>query len=142
MNEPVSRKELRKMSSSLWPHNPFIDQDGVIRVGSRLVHAQIKDEAKFPAILPRKDKNVQDLIRQVHGEERHAGAKHVLCQLRQRVWILQGLQEVKGVIGKCVFCQRQYKEACGQKMAVLPPERVMTTAPFASSGVDTSGIHQ
>ena len=45
MNVPDSRKELRKKlrkeASSLRPHNPFIDQDGVVRVGSRLVHAQI-----------------------------------------------------------------------------------------------------
>ena len=82
---------------------------------------------------------MKSLIRKVHREESHAGAKHVLCQLRRRVWILQGLREVQKVIRVSVVCQRKLKEPLSQKMAPLPLERVSMTAPFFSAGLDMMG---
>ena len=79
------------------------------------------------------------MIRQIHEAEGHAGAKHVLCQLRQTTWILQGLQATKSTINKCVKCQKMKKKACSQRMAPLPEERVSTTAPFRNCGIDIMG---
>ena len=124
INAPNLRKEMGRKASPLAPHNPFLDSDGLIRVGSRLMFAPIEEEAKFPILLPKGDPNVKDLIRQTHGDEWHAGAKHVLCQLRKRVWVLQGLQEVKKVLNTCVKCQKLRKNPCNQKMGVLPEMRV------------------
>ena len=111
IHRPDSRKEMAKKDSPLTPHNPFLDEDGVIRVGSRLMYAEMEAEAKFPAILPKEDRNVQDLIRWQHEKDQHAGNKHVLCNLRQRFWILQGMQAVKKVINKCLRCQKMKKSA-------------------------------
>ena len=86
ISRPDQREEISEKSSPLAPHNPFMDKDGMLRVGSRLVHAEMGEEARFPVLLPKKDENVKSLIRHVHRQERHAGAKHVLCQLRKKVW--------------------------------------------------------
>ena len=39
--------------TSLQKLDPFLDKDGVIRVGDRIRRADINDETKFPIILPR-----------------------------------------------------------------------------------------
>ena len=121
---------MTKKDSPLTPHNPFMDEEGVIRVGSRLMYAEIDEEAKFPAVLPKDDENVRELIRWQHMKDQHAGNKHVLCTLRRRFWILQGLQAVKKVVDRCMACQKLKKTVCQQKMAPLPIERTTTTAPF------------
>ena len=73
-------------SKSLRHHNPFIDDKGLMCIGSRLVNADISDEAKFPAILTPKDENVRSLIFHVHAREMHAGPKHSLNAIRQCYW--------------------------------------------------------
>ena len=108
-------------------------------MGSRLVNATIPEEAKFPAILPKEGEEVKALIRKYHREERHAGAKHTVCQMRQRFWILQGMQATKKEINRCVICQKAHKAPESQKMAPLPIERVSQTAPFYNTGVDMMG---
>ena len=84
VDQPNGRRELSMEKSKIRLLNPFVDASGTIRIGSRLVNSSINDATKFPAILPRKDANVRNLIRQCHQTERHAGPKHVLTQLRQR----------------------------------------------------------
>ena len=71
---PNSRTEVLKRGSQLNAHNPFLDQDGLIRVGSRLIHSDLPEEAKCPAILPKGDSNVVDLIRETHKLDMHSGA--------------------------------------------------------------------
>ena len=75
INNPDSRKELLIKSSALLKLNPFMDAQGVVRVGSRLAKAKIPEEKKFPAILPRKDENVRTWIRYNHTRELHAGVE-------------------------------------------------------------------
>ena len=136
---PNSRGEMLKRGSPLNSHNPFLDEDGLIRVGSRLIYSDLPEEAKCPVILPKGDSNVTDLIRETHCREMHSGAKQVLCTLREKVWVLQGLQAVKKVISSCVQCQKIKKKPCEQKMAPLPRARTTTTAPFHHCGVDIMG---
>merc|ERR1712074_203409 len=112
----IKNKEMRKL-------NPFVDDDGILRVGSRLENADIAHDAKFPFILPPKDENVKSLIRHYHHNDFHAGAKHTLCQLRQFVWITKGLQAVKSVVNTCFRCQKNFKKNANQRMAKLPSKR-------------------
>ena len=74
--------------NSLRHHIPVVDEKGMMRVGSRLVNADIGHDEKYPMILPSKDPNVASLIHYEHHQDLHAGPKHVLCQLRRFVWIL------------------------------------------------------
>ena len=81
LRAPNQRREISTKSSPLSPHNPFIDKDGLLRVGSRLIYAHIKEDAKTPILLPKEDSNVKSLIRHVHRQEIDASSKHVLNQL-------------------------------------------------------------
>ena len=138
ISSPLARNEVRR-SSSLYPLNPFLGADDLIRVGSRLVHANINDESKFPSILPKKDSHVDALIRQVHHDMHHAGPLQVHSALRRRFWIIYGLPTVKRVLSKCPECQKATKAPQAQKMAPLPESRVVNTHAWDSSGVDMMG---
>ena len=72
INNPDGRKELLIKSSALLKLNPFMDAQGIVRVGSRLAKAKMSEEKKFPAILPRKDENVRAWICYNHTRELHA----------------------------------------------------------------------
>ena len=63
IRSPNSRAEMIKKGSPLSPHNPFMDDQGLIRVGSRLINSDLTAEAKCPTILPKNDANVTDLIK-------------------------------------------------------------------------------
>ena len=126
-------------SNKLRTHNPFIDQEGTMRVGSRLMNADIEYEAKYPIILPPKDENVKAMVRDIHEREGHSGSKHTLNQIRRKYWINRGLQTTKSVIQKCAVCQKKFKSPMTQKMAPLPAPRVTQMAPFEETGVDLMG---
>ena len=57
-DRPNSRKEMSSKSSKLRLLNPFVGKDGLIRVGTRILYADVDDQAKYPVILPRDDGNV------------------------------------------------------------------------------------
>ena len=130
---------MQHIDSKVRALNPFVDKNGFLRVGSRLVKADIDEVAKAPAILPRKDNIVRSIIRYFHQRDLHAGPKHVLNELRQTMWILQGGQEVRSVLSKCTTCQRAFKRPMEQKMGVLPEVRVTQGHPFAAIGIDMAG---
>ena len=139
INKPDDHKELRDKESKLHPHNPFLDEDGLLRVGSRIMMAPIAIDTRCPVLLPQTELNIQHMIRMIHFENKHAGAKFVLNELRQKVWILKGLTEVQKVVKSCIVCQTMLKPPCKQKMAQLPATRLETTAPFATTGIDCAG---
>ena len=139
VNQPDAHIEMACRDSKIRALNPFVDSEGVIRIGSRLTNSSIDAAAKFPVILPRKNAHVRDLIRAQHLTDLHAGPKHVLTQLRQSVWILQGMQEVKSVVASCIQCQKAFKKPLEQKMDVLPATRVTPGVPFESTGLDLMG---
>ena len=139
VRETDRRAQMSLKASPFSPHNPFMHKDGLLRVGSRLVYTPLKEEAKYPILVPKGDPDVQGYIRHVHRQDRHASTKHVLCQTRQKVWILHGLQEVKKTIKSWVVCQRMRKKPCSQQMAPLPESRVSMTAPFTHCGINLMG---
>lgn len=66
------RKEIRhrntsmKGSSSLYRLDPFLDKDGVLRVGGRIRKASIAEEVKHPIILPRRGHILWLIIKHFH----------------------------------------------------------------------------
>ncbi|KAL1241962.1 Zinc finger CCHC domain-containing protein [Trichinella spiralis] len=69
-----SRESLDKaMTKMLCGLNPFLDEFGVLRVDGRLGRAQLEEETKFPALLPRKGIIVDLLIIREHNRQLHAG---------------------------------------------------------------------
>lgn len=102
----ISRQFPLKKTSKIKSLNPFIDKDGVLRVGERLNNAPIPWDAKHPIILT-KDHLVELIIRQTHLRCLHGGVQSTLFLLRQNFWVIGGKNLVRKIIHECVICIKQ-----------------------------------
>jgi hypothetical protein len=132
-------QSLKQVKGNLKPLTPFLDSEGIIRVGGRLQNASLPFAAQHPAILPQQSVVTALIVRNEHLCLLHAGQKLVLCSLRQRFWIIDGLRTVKKVIHKCVICFRLKATANTQLMGSLPTARVTACRVFGRVGVDFAG---
>ena len=113
------KKASIKSNSCIHRLDPFID-NGILRVGGRLKHADLPHETKHPATLPQKSHVTTLLIRHAHTRLGHSGRGHFISSLREKYWIINVNTAVRHVISKCVFCRRNYSRPNEQKMADLP----------------------
>ena len=138
----AKKSEIRK-SSTLFRLDPFLDKDGLIRVGGRLGNSQeFGENFKHPIILPKKSFIVELIIRNAHKKVAHAGRGITLNELRSRYWIVSANSAVRHLISKCVVCRRLRGTTGEQKMADLPEERITAAPPFTYCGVDLFGPFQ
>ena len=100
------------------------EEDGLIRVASKLLHRQDSEEFRLPVLLPSKHVLIQQLILEEHVRSKHAGAQFLMAKLREKCWILQGRKSIKQVIGKCVICKRFSSKPLTVPTAALPEHRV------------------
>ena len=68
-------------SSSICKLSPFIGEDGLMRVGSRLQYADLSYDEKFPILLP-KGHVALLIIRYHHELMKHAGVNLLIASLR------------------------------------------------------------
>ncbi|XP_076660082.1 uncharacterized protein LOC143363371 [Halictus rubicundus] len=126
-------------SSALSPLNPFIDKDGLLRVGGRLAHSKLTYSEKHPLLLPKGHHVTNLIIRHHHLQNFHSGIQATLHSIRQRYWIPSGRNSVKHIIHACVTCRRAKPTTIDYLMGDLPKDRVNCTRPFLHSGVDFCG---
>ncbi|GFY26443.1 integrase catalytic domain-containing protein [Trichonephila clavipes] len=88
----MSLKENNRVSaeSLIKSLNPFLDIDGVLRVGGRLCNSDLNFECKFPVILPCNHKLTNLIVEYFHLKYFHLGPQALLYQVRQRFWPLRG----------------------------------------------------
>ena len=139
----LSRKEQNaKISrqSSLLKLDPFIDEEGLIRVGGRLEYSTLPFEVKHPIVLPRSSQVTDLIIDHFHKKVKHQGKGMTMNEIRSNgLWILGLNAAVASYIYKCVQCRRQRRPTEGQKMANLPEDRVESAPPFTYCGTDCLG---
>ena len=134
----LTRSGVVRKNSSVFRLDPFL-KDGLLRVGGRLKHGKLTDDATHPVLLPQKNHITTLIVRHCHESLKHAGRNHVLATLRQKYWIIHSNSVVRGLIWRCVTCRRLRKPQEDQKMSDLPNERLSTDPPFTHSGVDLFG---
>jgi hypothetical protein len=132
-NKPLSKK------SRLLTLCPFLDKDGLLRVGGRLRNANIPQNQKTPVLLPRQSPLTDMLIKSLHLQYLHAGPTLLLSILQQKYWILRARDAVRFHIHKCVTCTKLAAVTQQQFMADLPSSRVIPCRAFQKCGVDYAG---
>ena len=125
-------------SSRISQLNPFIGDDKLLRMGSRLQMAKLSYTAKYPIILPKCHLSVL-IARHFHVSLKHAGVNSMLVRLRDEFWIIGARQMCKRVKACCVRCRRMDAPAITQPMAPLPRFRVCEAPVFSSVGIDHAG---
>lgn len=129
-----------KKCSSLYRLDPYLDTDGLLRVGGRLRNASISEGAKHPVILPRRSHITQLILQYCHEAIKHQGSGMTHNEVRQRgYWIIGGTSAVSYLVSRCVICRRLRSIPLKQKLADLPQDRVEPAAPFTYSAVDYFG---
>lgn len=121
---------------------PFVDTEGVIRIGGRLRNAEINVHQQYPVLLPKKCALTNILIRHFHITYLHAGQQLVSSLISQKYWILSSRSAIRHIIFKCVVCARHRATAPQPIMADLPSFRVRPCRPFSNVGVDFAGPFQ
>lgn len=134
----LTNKGINK-KSKLITLNPFLDQKGIIRVGSRLRHADFEYSRRHPIILLAKHPFTELVIRDTHLRQLHVGPQGFLAHIRQSYWILSGRQAIKRVYRKCIVCFRARPNSINQIMGDLPKDRVKPSQAFLHAGVDYAG---
>ncbi|KRZ65356.1 hypothetical protein T10_2495, partial [Trichinella papuae] len=129
----------RNPVGKLATFNPYLDENGLIRVGGRLRNSDMDTEKKHPVLLPSTHPVVMLLIRRAHEQSLHSGTEQSLAELRQRFWVLKGRSSVKKIVRQCRTCQRQSTRPYEPIMKDLPTDRVTVAAPFERIGIDFAG---
>jgi hypothetical protein len=135
-------KENRKMPrrSPLRAHAPFLDDNGAIRIRTRLYNAPIPFERKQPIVLPAKCHFTKLWVIHLHIKLLHASRSVISAHLSAGFHFTGGIQGViKKVIRNCHVCIRYRAANSNQIMADLPESRVSPARPFSICGVDFSG---
>ncbi|XP_028167249.1 uncharacterized protein LOC114357705 isoform X2 [Ostrinia furnacalis] len=130
------------IKSNLKSLAPFIDGNGIMRVGGRLQNAPVPYTQKHPIILPNKCHVKNSIIRNEHCVLMHAGITLVLSSLKLKYWIISAGREVKKIINKCLKCYRFKAQVASQFMGSLPSDRVTESHPFDKVGIDFCGPFQ
>ena len=134
----ASRNNLKK-NSSIYKLDPVLES-GLLRVGGRLEHAPIENDAKHPIILPKRHHVTKLIIEYFHHASAHSGIEYTLSLIRQRYWILGARSNVRNMVNTCFSCRRRQAPVMQQKMASLPQDRVTPSKPpFTYVGVDLFG---
>ncbi|XP_055527820.1 uncharacterized protein LOC129720382 [Wyeomyia smithii] len=118
---------------------PFIDADGLIRVGGRLKYSSIPYDGKHQILLPEKHHVTQILIRQLHCDNFHIGQQGLLCIVRERYWPINAKILIRRIVSKCYTCFRQNPPTVNQFMSNLPDYRITPSPVFSNTGVDYAG---
>ena len=129
-----------QQSSSLYKLHPFLDVNGILRVGGRLVRSSLHDDVKHPIILPKEGHILQLIIRHHHERIAHQGRGLTVGQIRASgYWIVSCSKVVSSYLYHCVTCRKERGNLQTQKMADLPEVRLEPSPPFTHCGIDCFG---
>ena len=127
----LEEKQALPSKSRLLGFNPFIDEDGIMKMDGRVNKGLILLSDKSPL--------TKLIILDAHIANLHAGANQTLAYLRHRFWILKGMASVKSITKNCIKCKKINQPLCKQFMSELPEFRKNPFPPFKHTGLDYAG---
>ena len=132
----LQAKQHLPKSGCLTSLNPFLDSEGLLRVGGRESHSNLSFSRQHPIILHGKHPLTKLIIRSEHLRMLHVGPTLLSCSLNRRFHVVYLRKAVRAITRQCGICRRQTaKPQRGQ----LPLERVTPGSVFEKVGVDYAG---
>lgn len=135
----LKNNENLKTSSKLIQLHPFLDQNGVIRVGGPLQHASLPFERKHPVILPAGNRFSRLLFEREHQRLLHASQLLLLSSFKEKYWPLKGRDSARQIFHSCLWCAKNKPRDLSQIMGSLPSDRVRPSRAFTVTGIDFAG---
>ncbi|XP_058983975.1 uncharacterized protein LOC131804796 [Musca domestica] len=118
---------------------PFLDENGILRVGGRLQNSNFPYDVKHPIILSKHNPLSKLIISDAHEKTLHGGVTLTMSFVNRKFWIVSGNQLAKRIIHTCIKCFRYNSKTAQQIMGNLPKVRLTISRPFKHSGVDYAG---
>jgi transposase InsO family protein len=136
----ILKAEQVSTNSRLKSLYPFVDTDGILKVGGRLQQSQtIPDEMKYPAILPKNCRLAALLARQIHEDTMHGCLQLCIAELRRNYWVISSRSMFRKIIRDCVKCCTFNSRALSPLMGDLPEVRITPSPAFTHTGLDFAG---
>ncbi|XP_068994219.1 uncharacterized protein [Neodiprion pinetum] len=110
-------------TSKIASINPYIDSEGLLRVGGRLSKADIPETQKLSIILPTRHLITKMILKKEHIQLHRCGPENLLCSIRSKYWPLSGRREARKVTNGCLLCFRNKPKTPEVMMGDLPSER-------------------
>ena len=131
----------RKISTSnkIYSLNPFVDDQGILRVGGRQQKAMFSYNSRHHVILASKHPLTKLLIRSEHSRLLHGGSLLVSSSLFRNFYILGGHRAIRSVVRSCVICRHRTPKPRPQIVGQLPPECITPDVVFKHVGLDFAG---
>lgn len=118
---------------------PFLDTDGIIRVGGRLDNSLYDYHVKHPILICSKHHITKIIFSKFHIDLLHAGPQSLLTNIRQMYWPLGGRNLSKLTVKKCIKCFKYKCQNVQPIMGQLPTTRTHLEFPFLHCSVDYAG---
>jgi ABC-type transporter MlaC component len=131
---------------------PFIDGEGILRVGGRIkdrvipfnsAHPMILQKLNIPQQIAGKDVNVMPLTKKIlwdmHIRSMHGGNSKMKSFLATKYYVLNAEHAIKFIIKNCVKCAKFAGENAKQLMGNIPRLRMTPSPPFYLASLDYAG---
>lgn len=126
--------------NELYNLDPFLDSDGVLKVGGRLSNSSLCHSLKHPVIIPKNHHITRLIIADCHEKVKHQGKGFTINEIRSKGFWIPGINRaVASYVHNCVTCRKHRRPVEEQRMADLPSERVNPSPPFTYCGMDCFG---
>uniref|UniRef100_A0A182XW96 Uncharacterized protein n=1 Tax=Anopheles stephensi TaxID=30069 RepID=A0A182XW96_ANOST len=128
-------------SSVLFKRNPYMDEDGILRLSGRIDRCRVVDPAtKRPILLPRRHRVTELIVDDVHRRYKHGSQETVVNEVRQRFDIPALRSVCRHVRLQCNMCMLLYARPVSPQMCELPAARLAAyMMPFSYTGIDYFG---
>ncbi|KAB0792404.1 hypothetical protein PPYR_14363 [Photinus pyralis] len=124
---------IRSLPKYIRKLTPFLDQDGILRVGGRLKNTPLSYDHKHPCLLPSDHRLTNLIIEYTHIKYLHPGLQTTQFLLSQRFWIPSSKRVIKKVLSSCLRCFKCNPSSCTPLMGDLPKFRVNKIKCFTKS---------
>ena len=119
---------------------PFLDDDGILRVGGRLSRATVPFDIKHPIILSNHP-FAHSLVRHLHSEAKYQGSHITSAVIRQAGYYqVGGTTIIKKLMKQCFLCKILRGKLATQFMSDLPIDRLQDVPPFENVSLDCFGL--
>ena len=118
---------------------PSIDNDGVVRVGSRMRVVPFTLDAQLPALLPHTHRITHLIMLEAHNHS-HLRQDGTVARFRcLGFWTVRCGNVAKRIVDKCVTCRTLDNRLLQQQMGDIPDERLSDLSAWAYCQLDLLG---
>lgn len=127
--------------SVLRGYNCFLDDDGILRIRTRLHSgANLTEDQVKPILLPEKCHVVELMIWEEHRLLGHPGSDRTMFAIRDSFYVLKLRKYVRRMISQCILCKKRRGKTCTVDFGMVPKFRYdFASTPFTNVGIDIFG---